>query len=235
VDGNCVVAVDIDVEVLRWTDSDEHAGRATSIVGNAGMDKVAERAADAAEALAPVAGWVNNAAIFRDLAVPHDPPHQIMSVIEANVAPVVVGSSIAGKRWMSAGRPGSIVNVSSHQAQRPVRGALPYSTAKAAVEGLTRALAVDLGPHQIRVNAVALGSITTHRYEDYLAELSPNEAAAVEHQMASLHPVGRVGTPAEVAGTVAFLLSDDARFINGVVLPVDGGRAAQGQDPESPA
>lgn len=232
-DGNCVVAVDIDVEVLRWTHDTGYAGRATSVVGNAGLDKVAARAADAAEGLAPLAGWVNNAAIFRDLAVPHDPPHEIMSAIEANIAPVVVGSSIASRRWMSADRPGAIVNVSSHRAQRPVRGALPYSTAKAAVEGLTRALAVDLGPHQIRVNAVALGSITTHRYEDYLADLSPTEAGTIQQQMATLHPVGRIGTPDEVAGTVAFLLSDDARFVNGVILPVDGGRAAQGQDPEA--
>ena len=72
-------------------------------------------------------------------------------------------------------RPGSIVNVSSHQAQRAVRGALTYATAKAAIEGLTRALAVDLGPHRIRVNAVALGSITTSRYEGYLAALTEVE------------------------------------------------------------
>jgi NAD(P)-dependent dehydrogenase (short-subunit alcohol dehydrogenase family) len=52
-------------------------------------------------------------------------------------------------------------------------------------------------------------------------------------QMAALHPTGRIGTPAEVADAVAFLLSDQSRFINGVVLPVDGGRAAQGSDPES--
>jgi NAD(P)-dependent dehydrogenase (short-subunit alcohol dehydrogenase family) len=61
------------------------------------------------------------------------------------------------------------VNISSHQAQRAVRGALSYATAKAATEGLTRALAVEYGPHGIRSNAVALGSITTERYESYLA------------------------------------------------------------------
>jgi NAD(P)-dependent dehydrogenase (short-subunit alcohol dehydrogenase family) len=232
-DGGSVVAVDIDIDVLRWTESGGYDGRVAAVVGNAGLGQVADRAADTAEAMAPLAGWVNNAAIFRDLSLPDDPPHEILSAIEANLAPVVVGSAVASRRWREGNRPGAIVNVSSHQAQRAVRGALPYATAKAAVEGLTRALAVDLGPHQIRVNAVALGSITTARYESYLADLPAAEAEEVSRQMASLHPVGRVGTPEEVAGTVSFLLSGDARFISGVVLPVDGGRAAQGQDPEA--
>ena len=108
-------------------------------------------------------------------------------------------------------RPGSIVNVSSHQAQRAVRGALPYATAKAAVEGLTRALAVDVGPLGIRVNAVALGSIATARYDDLLGAAGPDERRAVEAQMARLHPLGRVGAEDEVAEVVAFLLSPPRR------------------------
>ena len=72
------------------------------------------------------------------------------------------------------------------------------------------------------MNAVALGSVATERYS---RELDP--------QMAVLHPVGRAGTPAEVAAAVAYLLSAEAAFVSGAVLPVDGGRAAQGQDPEA--
>jgi NAD(P)-dependent dehydrogenase (short-subunit alcohol dehydrogenase family) len=109
-----------------------------------------------------------------------------------------------------------------------VRGALPYATAKAAIEGLTRAVAVDHGPHGIRTNAVALGSISTARYEAYRAE-----HLDVDAQMAALHPLGRVGTSSEVAKAVAFLLSPQAGFINGVILPVDGGRAVLGADPEA--
>jgi NAD(P)-dependent dehydrogenase (short-subunit alcohol dehydrogenase family) len=128
---------------------------------------------------------------------------------------------------------GAIINVSSHQAQRPVRGALPYATAKAAVEGLTRALAVDYGSHGIRVNAVALGSVGTERYEELLASGDPQAAALIEEQMRSLHPFGRMARREEVADAVAYLLSDQASFINGAVLPVDGSRSALGPDPKA--
>ena len=111
-----------------------------------------------------------------------------------------------------------------------MRGALPYATAKAAIEGLTSVLAVDYGPHGIRANAVALGSIATERYEEFLSHQTAESAARTEAETARLHPLGRVGRADEVAA--AYLLSDAASFVNGAVLPVDGGRAVYGQDPE---
>jgi NAD(P)-dependent dehydrogenase (short-subunit alcohol dehydrogenase family) len=196
--------------------------------GDAGDAGSALAAAALAESRAPLSGWVNNAAVFRDAGLATATPGQIEELIAANLNMTIVGCRTAVQHFLSHSRAGAIVNVSSHQAQRPVRGALPYATAKAAIEGLTRAAAVDHGPQGIRVNAVALGSIATARYEAYRRD-HPD----ADRQMAALHPIGRVGRAEDVARVVAFLLSADSAFITGAVVPVDGGRAALGPDPES--
>lgn len=196
--------------------------------GSASDPVAALAAAELAESHGPLSGWVNNAAVFRDATLATAPLGEIGSLVAVNLSMVITGCQVAVQHFLAHNRSGSIVNVSSHQAQRPVRGALPYATAKAATEGLTRAAAVDHGPQGIRVNAVALGSITTDRYEEYR-----REHPEADQQMAALHPIGHVGQPLDVARAVAFLLSTDSAFITGAVLPVDGGRAALGPDPES--
>ncbi|WP_448003421.1 SDR family NAD(P)-dependent oxidoreductase [Agromyces bauzanensis] len=202
--------------------------RVSLVSGDAADPEVAAEAAQRAEEVGELVGWVNNAAVFRDANLLEATAGEVLERITANLAMAVTGCHAAVRHFHAHSRRGAIVNVSSHQAQRPVRGALPYATAKAAIEGLTRAVAVDHGPIGIRANAVALGSIATER-SDALLAARPEVGA----QLAALHPLGRAGTATEVAEVVAFLLSDGSGFVSGAVIPVDGGRAAFGPDPEA--
>lgn len=228
--GDAVVVLERDEAALGWTSAHPAGRRIITLAGDAADEAVTDRAADLAQQAGMLAGWVNNAAVFRDAWLDAVPAAEVTALVTANLALAVAGCATAVRRFLAAGSGGAIVNVSSHQAQRPVRGALPYATAKAAVEGLTRALAVDYGPRGIRVNAVALGTIATGRYEALLAR--GRLGADVADQVRTLHPLGRAGRPAEAADAVRYLLSDEASFINGVVLAVDGGRSAFGPDPE---
>ncbi|XVV13804.1 SDR family NAD(P)-dependent oxidoreductase [Actinoplanes sp. CA-131856] len=202
------------------------------IIGDARDEEVSRRAAEAAEAASPLKGWVNNAAVFADAWLHETPAAEMSALIARNVDPVLTGCAAALRAFLAAGSGGAIVNISSHQGQRPVRGAFAYATAKAAVEGLTRALAVDYGASGVRVNALALGSIATERSASYLSGLSDEGRAAFDREIGLLQPLGRMGRTEEVADAVAFLLSDQAAFISGAVIPVDGGRSAVGRDPE---
>lgn len=229
---NSVVVIENDESTVNWVKNHPDTSRIHLILGNAADNQIAKLASEKAQEIGLLVGWVNNAAMFRDLAIHSNTTNEILNAIEVNLNVALVGCATAIKCFIKNKTTGSIVNISSHQAQRPVRGSLPYSTAKAAIEGLTRALAVDYGPLGIRVNSVALGSIRTERFDKYLSEQAPEEAKRIQKEINEIHPLGRIGLPKEVATVVTFLLGSDASFINGTVIPIDGGRTILGFDPE---
>ena len=120
---------------------------------------------------------------------------------------------------------GSIINVSSASGLGGDWGLAAYNAAKGAVTNFTRALALEYGARGVRINAVAPSFTST----DATAEFEKSEAmlAAFRDRL----PIGRAATPEEVAGVIAFLASEDARFVNGVILPVDGGLGASNGQP----
>ena len=124
---------------------------------------------------------------------------------------------------------GSIINIASVMAWYTFPEYSAYTASKAGLIGLTRTLALELGPRGIRVNAIAPGFIDTGAWDRVLAAMENADEFAAS--VSALHAVGRRGKPADIAGAVAFLAGEDAGFITGQTLVVDGGLTAQLRTP----
>jgi NAD(P)-dependent dehydrogenase (short-subunit alcohol dehydrogenase family) len=131
-------------------------------------------------------------------------------------APLLLGQAMA-RQLVAARRPGAIVNVSSTASHLGVPDHTAYCTSKGAVDSLTLAMAVELGPHGIRANAV--NPTITMTAMGAMAWSDPAKSDPVKRRI----PLGRFAEPEEVAAAIAYLLSDDAAMINGVIMRVDGG------------
>jgi NAD(P)-dependent dehydrogenase (short-subunit alcohol dehydrogenase family) len=146
-------------------------------------------------------------------------------VLSVNIKGAAFCAKYAAEAMIRAGG-GAIVNVSSISGLIAQERSLPYSTSKAALLGLTRNLAMDLARHKIRVNAVAPGCIDTPqlRADAQRAGMTYEQNEALE---GPLHLLNRFGTPEEVANAILFLASDEASFVTGTCLMVDGGYTAK--------
>lgn len=159
---------------------------------------------------------VNNAGIAMDGALWRMPDDSWRRVLDTNVTGAFNCIRAVAPEFR-AQRYGKIVNVSAHQARHPGFGVANYASSKAALDGLTRAAAVELGPTNVNVNAVAPGFVSTER-------LSMLPADVVERAQKS-SVLGRVADPEDIARVIAFLCSDEARHITGQTITVDGGMA----------
>lgn len=121
---------------------------------------------------------------------------------------------------------GSIVNTASQAGLEGVPRLSAYVASKHAVVGLTRSAAIEAGPRGVRVNAIAPGQIDTRMIASLEAQWNPDDAKAAQQMMLSGIPLGRYGTPEEMAALVAWLMSDEASFITGSIITADGGTTA---------
>ena len=165
---------------------------------------------------------VNNAAI----AIGGMPVHQMTDeqwhrLIAVNLTSVFRGCKFALPH-MIAQKSGSIINMASAQGHIGLDGWTAYAGAKGAVMSMTRQMAVEFGPHNVRVNSISPGTINTPMNEKVIAELGDHVARA----WVKMHPIGRIGKPEEVAEAAVYLASDAAGFTTGIDLRVDGGLTA---------
>jgi NAD(P)-dependent dehydrogenase (short-subunit alcohol dehydrogenase family) len=168
----------------------------------------------------------NNVGIGSRGSVVDEPPEQYRRVMQVNVESMFLLSKHAIPAMIRTARGGAIVNISSISALRP-RGLTTYTTSKAAIIGLTRAMAVDHGADNIRVNCICPGPM----YTPMVYARGMSEAARARRTKASV--LRREGTGWDVGHAVKFLLSDHARYITGQVLVVDGGVTLQAPQRES--
>ncbi len=157
---------------------------------------------------------VNNAGLTRDGVLARMADEDWRAVIETNLSSVFY-TCRAVSRSMMRRRAGSIVNVSSIVGVHGNWGQTNYAASKAGIIGFTKALARELGSRNVRANVVVPGYVKTQ-----LTDVLPDEATGA---MLESTPLGRLGDPEDVAGAVRFLCSDDAAFVTGAVLLVDGG------------
>jgi 3-oxoacyl-[acyl-carrier protein] reductase len=207
-----------DVVVGYRTGAEEAEELASSIGGRAIQADVSspEEAARLVEEAGDLDILVNNAGLTRDGLLARMPDDDWHTVIETNLSSVFY-TCRAVCRPMMRKRAGSIVNVSSIVGLRGNWGQTNYAASKAGIIGFTKSLARELGSRGVRANVVAPGYVRTR-----LTDVLPEEATSA---LLGNTPLGRLGEPEDVAGAVRFLCSDEASFITGDVLLVDGGLA----------
>ena len=161
---------------------------------------------------------VNNAGLYPRTPLAGTPPEVVRRLLEVNVTAPFELTRQASAAMIEAGVPGRIVNISSGAALRPGATSAVYSASKAAIETMTRSTALELAPHGIRVNTVQPGFAPGSD----VSELSEEHITAMRGRI----PLGRTSGPFDAAAAVLWVCSDEASFVTGTTIAVDGGRTA---------
>ena len=167
---------------------------------------------------------VNNAGVNRRGTVENTSYELWSEVMDINAWGIVLGCKKTIPLMRKRGG-GAIVNLSSLGALAGVPNELAYTASKGAIKTITMSLAMGHVDENIRVNCVCPGTVETPMLNEIFDD--PPDRGALEQALAAQHPIGRIATPDEVAAVIAFLASDDASFMTGLAVPIDGGRSVR--------
>jgi NAD(P)-dependent dehydrogenase (short-subunit alcohol dehydrogenase family) len=191
--------------------------QAVPLVGDVAQAADVRRMVEAGESLGGIDILVNNAGIFPRVEFLDMTEAQWDEVLNVNLKGTFLCTQAVAQKLVEHGRPGAVINLASSAAFRSSPRGVHYVASKAGIVGVTRATALELAPYRVRVNAIAPGTTDTAQPRYGMSE---EELQAAGRQV----PLGRMGTPEDVADLAVFLASDEARHITGQTIHVNGGQ-----------
>ncbi len=191
--------------------------QAVPLAGDVARTADVRRMVEAGESLGGIDILVNNAGIFPRVEFLDMTEAQWDEVLNVNLKGTFLCTQAVAQKLVERGRPGAVINLASSAAFRSSPRGVHYVASKAGIVGVTRATALELAPYRVRVNAIAPGTTDTAQPRYGMSE---EELQAAGRQV----PLGRMGTPADVADLAVFLASDEARHITGQTIHVNGGQ-----------